>query len=277
MATGQLNIAHVVGSQNNKETTINAGLDALDNASNKISDLTITGNRTLTAAELRGNAIFELSGTPGNFTLTVPASIARTFIVSNRTGSTCSILTNGSSADALDVATLTAGSFYTDGTDTRAVASGSGSGGEGGSAVSVSHNGVEVLAEILGLNFIGGAIYENSDGGIDVALGSATGGTVQSEVAASRDIENTDLLGNRVIKANSASAIAFTVVAGLTGNEPLTVIRTGAGAVSFAPESGVDIRSAGGDLVLASQYSAATLIPDLANADTYFLVGDLTT
>ena len=273
MPTPQLNIPHVTGSQNNKETTINAGLDALDNAMNKVSVLTITGNRTLTASELRGAGIFELTGTPSDFTLTIPPSIDRTFIIANLTGASCLIKTSGSAEPAIVLATSTIGSLYSDGTDTKTVASGG-----GGGAVSVSVDGSLLLAETTGFNFLGGTVFDNSDGSVDIDL-SGTGGTstTQSVEAASRDIDNSDLIGGVILKASSGGAVVFTVPSGLTGIEPVTVIRIGAGAVSFAAESGVDILSANGDLTLSARYSAVTLIPDLNTDDTFYLIGDITT
>lgn len=87
-----------------------------------------------------------------------------------------------------------------------------------------------------------------------------------------------DHLNGRVVKKmNNASAITVTVAPSLTNKEPCTFIQEGAGTVTFAAGSGVTIHSADGNLSTRVQYSAATLIPDHDNADTFFLVGDLTT
>lgn len=87
------------------------------------------------------------------------------------------------------------------------------------------------------------------------------------------DIVDADLVGNVILRADSGSAIVVTVPPSLTGTEPVTVVRKGAGAVSFAAGSGVTINSADGYLNLRAQYSSATLIKEAA--DTFLLIGDL--
>lgn len=102
---------------------------------------------------------------------------------------------------------------------------------------------------------------------------SGSSGVSHVSQTASFSIDNTMLVGGVVIMATSASAIVVTVPSGLTGTEPVTVIRDGAGAVSFTA-SGTTILSADGMLDLRVQYSSAMLMPTGA-ADTYYLVGDL--
>jgi hypothetical protein len=87
---------------------------------------------------------------------------------------------------------------------------------------------------------------------------------------------NTDLAGQIVQKFSAATAQTITVPTGLTNKQPWTVINKGAGQVVFAAAAGVTINSADSKLKLRVQFSSATLIPD-TTADTYYLVGDLTT
>lgn len=86
-----------------------------------------------------------------------------------------------------------------------------------------------------------------------------------------------DFAGNVVRRMNNAAAQTVTVEPSMTGGQPVTFIRVGAGAVTFAAGSGVTIHSAGGNLSIADQYGSATLVPDATTADTYYLIGNLTT
>lgn len=115
MATAHLGIVTVVASQNQKEFTINNALEALDQAMNGgATALTITGNTTVTAAQLRAGFVIRLNGTPGaGFDLNIPAQ-RRFFAVHNKSGQTATVkLGAGSIAVANDARTL----FYSDATD----------------------------------------------------------------------------------------------------------------------------------------------------------------
>lgn len=101
---------------------------------------------------------------------------------------------------------------------------------------------------------------------------------VQTELTGTtHTVNNTDLAGNVVRRLNNAAAITVTVAPSLTGTEPSTWIQTGVGQVTFAAGAGVTILSADGNLSIAAQYGSASLIPDADTADTYYLVGHLTT
>lgn len=91
MASDNLGIPFVSVSQNQKELTINNAVNALDDAGNSALAITITANRTLSAAEFTGNMVFVLSGTPAsNFDLVIPTT-KRFFAVRNSTGKTCTV------------------------------------------------------------------------------------------------------------------------------------------------------------------------------------------
>jgi hypothetical protein len=91
--------------------------------------------------------------------------------------------------------------------------------------------------------------------------------------AADRVVSNADLAGNRIIERSNASAQTVTVNAGLTGTEPVTFIKTGAGDLTFVAGGGVTINSAGGVLAVGTTYASVTLIPK--GGDVYHLIGGL--
>lgn len=100
----------------------------------------------------------------------------------------------------------------------------------------------------------------------------------QTEITATAySTVSADFAGNVVRRMNNASAQTVTVEPNMTGGQPVTFIAAGAGAVSFVAGTGVTILSAGGNLTIAAQYGSASLIPDADTADTYYLVGHLTT
>ena len=87
------------------------------------------------------------------------------------------------------------------------------------------------------------------------------------------DITNTHLNGLHYITANFATNLVITVPSGLTGTEPVSLIRYGTGTVTFAAGAGVTIRSRGSLLAIAAQYAAVTLVPKGSNV--YDLIGAL--
>ena len=64
VTTPNLAITHLEPNQGEPEVPVNAALDTLDRSENDDLPITITGDRTLTAAEFNNNHIFILSGTP---------------------------------------------------------------------------------------------------------------------------------------------------------------------------------------------------------------------
>lgn len=95
----------------------------------------------------------------------------------------------------------------------------------------------------------------------------------RSTMSDSYVLSNLDFEGNKIIKITNGLARTVTVPVGLEPNEPVMIVRGGAGALSIAPAPGVTIFSADGMLGVRSQFSAVTLIPDGVNQ--YLLVGDL--
>lgn len=142
-------------------------------------------------------------------------------------------------------------------------------------------------------SYVVGSMWINvTDDKSFICLDNSTGAAVWTEVTASvsapsmtqteltgttHTVDNTDLAGSVVRRLNNAAAITVTVAPSLTGTEPCTFIQTGAGQVTFAEGTGVTIHSADGNLSIAAQYGSASLIPDADTADTFYLVGHLTT
>ena len=133
------------------------------------------------------------------------------------------------------------------------------------------------MAEQRALVLINGQIQELPIGDTlaDVSSGSTM---IQTEITATAySTVNGDFSGNVIRRMNNTSAQTITVVPSMTGGQPATFIATGTGKVTFAAGIGVTIHSAGGKLSIAARYGSATLIPDVNTANTYYLVGHLTT
>jgi hypothetical protein len=114
--------------------------------------------------------------------------------------------------------------------------------------------------------------------GIQGEQGVAGSTMVQTEITTTTySTVNGDFSGNVIRRMNNGSTQTITIEPSMTGGQPVTFIRVGAGAVTFAVGAGVTIHSAGSNLSIADRYGSATLIPDTTTADTYYLIGNLTT
>ncbi len=98
MTTPILGITELSASQDTKYNTVNQAIRDLEAAHNDVLSITITGNRTLTAAEFNKNFLFKLTGTPAAFDLTCPANKRGAFVVDNATGVTVTIKSAGAGA-----------------------------------------------------------------------------------------------------------------------------------------------------------------------------------
>lgn len=132
MATPNLAIPYVASNQNQKEVTINAAFDALDNAANQALqvDCTGPGTITLTAAQYTGSFAFQLTGTPAaGYAVHVPDT-ERCFAVLNDSGQTATVSSAGGGT-ATSVPDGYRGLFVNVGADARPIvvvgASGAGS------------------------------------------------------------------------------------------------------------------------------------------------------
>lgn len=93
MSTPNLAIAHIAAAQNQKEVTANTAFDALDNAGNRVLDVDVSdSNVTLTNDQFRRNGRLRATGaTTAGRTVTLPASIQRTFLASVSSASTAGV------------------------------------------------------------------------------------------------------------------------------------------------------------------------------------------
>jgi hypothetical protein len=96
--TDNLAITEVAPNQDQKETTINNGLNQLDNATQGVLAISFAANaRTLTATEFTNHLDFQLGTLTAAGTLTIP-NTKRMFVVDNRTSGFSCTVTNGSGA-----------------------------------------------------------------------------------------------------------------------------------------------------------------------------------
>lgn len=133
------------------------------------------------------------------------------------------------------------------------------------------------MAEQRALVLINGQIQELPIG--DTLVGTDSDSTmVQTEITdIAYSTVNGDFSGNVIRRMNNGSAQTITIEPSMTGGQPVTFIRVGTGTVSFSAGAGVTILSAGGNLSIADRYGSATVVPDATTANTYYLIGNLTT
>lgn len=115
MATPNLALAEVAPAQDQKHLTINAGLAGLDTATQGYDRRTVSADITLTAAEFREKFAFWLTGSPPAFALTVPAQIARFFLVVNRTSAVATVQIAGTASSVTVAASSGTSAIYSDG------------------------------------------------------------------------------------------------------------------------------------------------------------------
>jgi hypothetical protein len=114
-----LGIALLAQSQNLKYVTVNAAIDALDNAGNGVAGIAMgNANQTLTAAQFTGSQVFQCTGSDtANRNLTVPNTM-RVFIVSNQTtGGFGVVVRTSTPGTTITVAAGTAQLLYCDGSN----------------------------------------------------------------------------------------------------------------------------------------------------------------
>lgn len=146
MATPNLNLTHLLVSQNNKEASVNLIADGLDNAQNAVLTKAVTGTVVITEAELRGYGLLQLTGTPGSdFLVSIPADIERRWAVLNQTDADAVMEIFDAGTDAVTVATGTLAVIHSDGLDLYSssaggVSSGGGSNNQEQSAVTSSRD-----------------------------------------------------------------------------------------------------------------------------------------
>ena len=150
MASPHLQIADVSAAQNQKETTINSQTAALDRATQQHTDITVTGDFTLTSAQQRENAVLVLGGTPaGAFVIDMFDTNEKVLSFVNESGQTATLNNSAGAAGAttVTVADGAATTVHYDGTDFREIGGGGGGGGTG---------------EQSAAGFVGGAVPTNT-------------------------------------------------------------------------------------------------------------------
>ena len=272
MATPNLNLTHLTASQNNKETTANLVFDGLDNAMNLSDPMTITGDKNVTAAELRGAVLFNLTGSPGaTFVLTVPTSIERLFIVYNNTDQTCSLELEDAGTDGISITSGSAVLVHTNGTALVAVAGGTstGGGGSGTTGITIQDEGATLSALIETLDFVGGGVqaYLNSDETVTIYVPSAVSGsgvTIEDEgTQLSTLIETLNFVGSGVTAYLNSDETVDIVVPG-SGTATITINEDGA-LVSNTVNT-LDFSGAGVDLFENSDGSITVSIAGATSA-----------
>lgn len=84
-------------------------------------------------------------------------------------------------------------------------------------------------------------------------------------------LQEEDLTGNKCLLIPSG---AIEVPAGLPFNQPVVIVNTGTGTVSFIGTGGANVFGVDNRFRLRAQYSSATLLP--MGSNNYVLVGDIT-
>lgn len=98
----------------------------------------------------------------------------------------------------------------------------------------------------------------------------------QTQITASTyTITNADLTGDRILMMNNATGVTVTVPESLTGTEPVTIIQTNVGTVTFVGSGAANIRSLDSKVDAAGLYASVTLIPDKLASDEFILIGAL--
>jgi len=132
MATSpNLEIAHIVSSQSQKEVTANAAFDKIDGAVTDLLSKTVAGvDITLTDAEALDNAFFRMTGTQtANIDLIVPATNKKFYVVDHTATGGFTITVKHPSGNGIALVNGDTSILYADGTNVVQAA------GTGGSSV----------------------------------------------------------------------------------------------------------------------------------------------
>lgn len=94
-------------------------------------------------------------------------------------------------------------------------------------------------------------------------------------MTANLDLNDGHLAGNVLLVSTAALPVTLTIPDTLRGKEPVTVIQAGAGSITVAAGGTTALFAPGGGLTTNQQYAGFVIIPDVNNADTYWVMGDL--
>ncbi len=117
VTTPNLGITHLEPNQNQPEVTVNAAIDALDNAMNREFLIAVSGNVVIAAADFNANTRFVLTGTPSaDFFVTLPQN-QRTFSIQNDTARVATVETSNTAGNSIEVQPYSGAVMHTDGSD----------------------------------------------------------------------------------------------------------------------------------------------------------------
>lgn len=128
MTTPILGITELLQSQSNKEVTINNALRALENATQKLRSAVATAPTNLSATNYTGFFYHRFTGTPGAWTLNLPAT-ERAIYVENQTDGLCTVQVTGGAGNEVEIEAGEGRLLYIDGTDVYEIGGGGGAGG----------------------------------------------------------------------------------------------------------------------------------------------------
>ena len=117
VTTPNLGITHLEPNQNQPEVTVNAAIDALDNAMNREFLVAVSGNVVIAAADFNANTRFVLTGTPSAaFFVTLPQN-QRAFSIQNDTAKVATVETSNTAGNSIEVQPYSGAVMHTDGGD----------------------------------------------------------------------------------------------------------------------------------------------------------------
>ncbi len=118
VTTPNLGITHLEPNQNQPEVTVNAAIDALDNAMNREFPIAVSGNVVIAAAAFNANYMFVLTGTPSvDFLVTIPEN-ERVFSIQNDTAKVATMENVASPTGAtVEIQPYSGAIVHTDGND----------------------------------------------------------------------------------------------------------------------------------------------------------------
>jgi len=122
MSTPNLAISHIAASQDQKEVTANAGLDALDGAVAGLAEIDVTNNATPASSVVTPVMSLKLTGAQGaGKTLTLPSKKHLYFVVNACTGGFDTTIKCSVSGATVTSANGNKKLIYADGTDVVAL------------------------------------------------------------------------------------------------------------------------------------------------------------
>lgn len=208
MTTPILGIAEVSQSQSSKEVTINNALRALENATQQYRSAVATAPTNLSSANFTANFYFNYTGTPGAWTLNVPAT-ERAFYVMNNTNGDCTVQVTGGAGNDIVIAVGEGRLIYSDGADVFEIGGGGGAGaGEHLISTFFGGDGIDENVEIVYVFTRAVDFADDMPGSIAHAQTVAATGSVVIDVQ-----KNGSSIGSITFAVSTATAVFTTTTA----------------------------------------------------------------